>query len=352
MSILKKIFGLILVCLIFLIIWQHDLVFYGLSQLKGQLKISWGAQTGREFLADPAVPESWKAKFRLLDDIRHFATDSLGLNETRNYTKVYNQHNEPVLWVLTGCLPFEFKAKTWTFPLLGEVSYKGFFKKEKGEEALLELKAEGYDADLSATSGWSTLGWFNDPVLTNMLKKSEGSLAELIIHELTHATVFIKSNIDFNENLATFIGEQGALLFIGSRYGVNSKTYLDYLTYKSDETVYGAFMLQARVRLDSLYHSFPPGWPLAQKTEFKKKMIIEIMHNIDSLPLINKKRYHFDAEHDSLPDNTCFMSNDRYRRQQEKIQEVYSSRFKGNLKNFISFIRQADQKTILQLLAG
>ena len=352
MSILKKIFGLILVCLILLVLWQHDLVLYGLSQFKGQLKISWGAQTGVEFLEDPSVPESWKDKFRLLDDIRHFATDSLGLDETRNYTTVYNQHNEPVLWVLTGCRPFEFKAKTWTFPLLGEVSYKGFFNKKKGEEALHLLKTEGYDADLSATSGWSTLGWFNDPVLTNMLKKSEGSLAELIIHEITHATVFIKSNIDFNENLATFIGEQGALLFIRSRFGTNSKAFLDYNTYKSDETFYGAYMLQARERLDSLYHSFPSNWPVAQKTELKNKMILEIMHSIDSLPLINKKRYHFDAEHDSLPDNTYFMSNDRYRRQQEKIREVYSRQFKSNLKNFISFIRHTDQKTLLQLLAG
>ena len=76
------------------------------------------------------------------------------------------------------------------------------------------LKEAGYDVGMRTVGGWSTLGWFKDPILSNMLNRSYGDLANLIIHELVHATIFVKDSVEFNENLASFIGDQGAKLFL------------------------------------------------------------------------------------------------------------------------------------------
>ena len=108
------------------------------------------------------------------------------------------------------------RAYEWSFPFLGRVPYKGFFDRGAAieEDSLLRLK--GYDTGIGNIRGWSTLGWFKDPILSGMLENSEGALANLIIHELWHGTLYVKDSADFNENLASFAGEQGALLFLQS----------------------------------------------------------------------------------------------------------------------------------------
>lgn len=330
-------------------IWQYKFLLYGFSQLRGQLHIIWNAESGEHFLKVPSIPVEWKTKYALIGSIKKFATDSLGLKQTNNYQTVYNQHDKPVLWVLTGCLPFEFKSKTWWFPLIGEVSYKGFFDLAEAQKSLKKLVDEGYDADLNPTSGWSTLGWFKDPILSNMLHKSEGRLAELIIHELTHGTLFIKSNMDFNENLATFIGEQGALKFLSDTYTKNSGNYKAYLEFKSDETIYGNYILLARERLDSLYKSFTIGNQTSFKNTAKRKMILEIMTQIDSLHLFNKERYRFNPKTDSIPNNTFFITNDLYRKDQQQLEIIYQQKFNGNLRLFISWLKEAPPASLKKL---
>ncbi|MBK7966760.1 MAG: aminopeptidase [Bacteroidetes bacterium] len=111
---------------------------------------------------------------------------------------------------------------------------KAFFVKEKGEAELKELERFGYDVEYRSVSAWSTLGWFEDPILSNMLKRSEGQLAEVIIHELTHTTLYLPGSVDFNENFATFVGEHGAILFLKYKYGTNGTPYTNYLQYQRD----------------------------------------------------------------------------------------------------------------------
>ena len=118
------------------------------------------------------------------------------------------------MWVVMACEPFALKPKEWKFPIIGSVPYKGFFKKERAEALKAELEKEGWDVMVRNPGGWSTLGWFTDPILSKMLMRSEGDLANLIIHEMSHATIFVKDSVEFNENLATFIGDRGAELFL------------------------------------------------------------------------------------------------------------------------------------------
>ncbi len=319
-------------------IFNYNLVCYGLSQLKGQLHIVMAARPVAEILQDKTFPDSLKDRLRLVAFIRRFAIDSLGLKDSKNYTTVYDQQGKPALWVLTACEPFAMKAYEWKFPMLGAVSYKGFFEKEKGLPELNELKQRGYDTDYAPTGGWSTLGWFKDPILSNMLKRTEGQLAELIIHELTHATLYLPGSVDFNENFATFTGEQGALLFLAAHFGKSSPELKAYIDLQHDEEIFGQYMVNACTRLDSLYQQLKPETDKAVKDLLKRQVIQNIVLNINTLDLRKPERFRLTGPSGTLPNNCIFMSYRRYRRQQTAFREEFNQ-FRGNLKAWLLHIK-------------
>ena len=300
-------------------IFNFQLVSYGIAQLKGQLKILYYAEPIETKLNDPHFPDSLKAKLRFIQEIKKFAHDSLGLIVSENYTKVYDQKGKPVLWVITACSPFSMQDYEWNFPFLGNVSYKGFFEKERGQHELKKIEDLGYDVEYRPTAAWSTLGWFEDPILSNMLRRSEGQLAELLIHELTHTTLYLPGSVDYNENFATYLGEQGAIQFLKHKYGTNGNPYTNYIQFQSDEKMYGDYMIQAVHSLDSLYLNFPTNLHRVQKLHLKYKKIAKIMEGINQLPFYHPHRYCFDFTQDSLPNNTFFMSFYRYRNQQNEF---------------------------------
>ena len=211
---IKRIFLALFVIALVIVVAQWELVRYGIEQGRGQLRIIWNAKPVDEYLRSPSFPDSLKEKLRLINEVRRFAIDSLGLKDTENYRTLYDQKGEEVMWVVMASEPFRLKAKEWTFPVVGSVPYKGFFDREKAIRLRDELEKEGWDVNIRNPGGWSTLGWFTDPILSGMLDRSDGDLANLIIHEMSHATIFVKDSIDFNENLATFIGDRGAEQFL------------------------------------------------------------------------------------------------------------------------------------------
>ncbi len=319
-------------------VWQYKLVLYGLSQLKGQLTLIYNTRPISEVLKDPGLNAEARGKLLLTEEIRNFAMDSLGLSFSKNYTTYYDQNDKPIMWVVTGALPYELKAKEWWFPLLGNVSYKGFFTEEKAIREEQQVKSEGYETDIYSPSAWSTLGFFTDPIFSNMLKRSPGRLAELIIHELTHATIYLKSSVDFNENLATFIGEKGAEQFLLSKYGERSEELKKYRGFLADDILYSEYMMLNSKRLDSLYKTFTPGMMVKEKATLKYRMIASIMLGIRQLPLSYPERYIFDFKKSRLPNNTEFMAFLRYRKNQNVFNDVFEKKYKSDLKYFIEDI--------------
>src|ERR1041385_6588199 len=160
------------------------LVNYGLRMAQGQLSIVWNARPVKDVLADATIPDSVKTKLKLIEEIRQFAFEEIGLKQNENYTTFYDQHGQRIIYVVTACKPYALEPHLWHFPFLGDVPYKGFFNADKAKEEATKLRAENFDTDIGGASGWSTLGFFKDPVLSQMLNYKEGDLAELIIHEL------------------------------------------------------------------------------------------------------------------------------------------------------------------------
>jgi predicted aminopeptidase len=332
--ILKFSFIIITVLIALLTIVYLPLIRYGLRQLKGQLSIIMNTVPIEEALKSDEYDDKQKKKLEVISNAKAFAIEHLGLKANKNYTEIYNQHSKPLLWIVTASEPFRLKPYEWEFPLVGKVFYKGYFNMDLAIEEEQRIASLGYDTDVSEVSAWSTLGFFKDPVLSDMLNRSEGRLAELIIHEMTHATIYIESDVDFNENLATFIGEQGAVRYIEHRYGIRSEQYSQYTSWLTDKEIFGRYMVDAATRLDSLYNTFTKDDQVRTKAVLKYDLILDVMRGINRLNLTKPGRYRFDPNQGKLPDNTYFISYLKYRRDQDIFLEELHNEFNDDLRSF------------------
>jgi len=319
-------------------LWQYDLINYGTLQLRGQLRVVYGAVPIEDYLKDADVSDEDKAKIKLVYEIRDFSFNELGLDFSENYTTIFDQQDEPSMWVVSACDPFSFTPRTWKFPIIGSFPYKGFFNKEKAIAEAKKIKEEeSLDVRVRTAGGWSTLGWFNDPILSNMLKRSEGDLASLLIHELTHGTLFVKDSVSFNENLASFIGDKGAIMFMENKYGVQSQEVVDFKNKMVDEQVYIDYVLESAARLDSLYNSITE-WTLSEKQKAKTEFYQGIKLGFSNLEFLSDR---YEGFFDNLqPNNTYFMSFLRYNSQIELFEKEFNEDFQGNIKLYLGHFKK------------
>lgn len=182
-----------------------------------QTKLLQSRKSIADVLHRDGLDETQKAKLRLVGEAKAFAESKLGLKKSRNYTG-YVQLEEPyVTYIVQASFPYELKPYLWKFPFVGEEPYKGYFRKALAEKEADGLRAKQFDVYTRGVSAYSTLGWFQDSVLSSMLRYEEYDLVETIIHETVHTTLFIKDAAEFNERMATFLGREGMKLFYHER---------------------------------------------------------------------------------------------------------------------------------------
>ena len=329
----------LLIILVGAVIYFWSLIAYGVGQGWGQLKVVYQARPVAEFLDNPAFPDSLKRKLRLIDEIRHYAIDSLGLRDTDNYKTLYDQHGQEIMWVVTACEPFRLQPRQWKFPVVGTIPYKGYFNKDKAVAEAELLKQEGWDVAIRNPGGWSTLGWFTDPILSGMLNRSDGDLASLIMHEMVHATLWVPDSVDFNENLASFIADTASYDFLKWKYGASSQEYMQYLYEDQDYRKFSRHILLASRKLDSLYGTMNESQAIEVKKKGKEEMIRKIVKNMDTLKLhLNptpSKRYE-----KRLPNTTYFMAYRHYQAKQTEFAKEFNNHFKGDVRAYVSFLTE------------
>ncbi len=336
----KKVMMGVFIIIVGIGIYYRELLDYGLMQAKGQAHILLNTKQISEVLADKSFPDSLKKQLRLITEIKRFAIDSLGLDASDSYTKFYNQNGAPILWVLTAAEKYQLQAKTWSFPIIGSFSYKGFFDSTKAQREEKLFIKQGYDTQLNEVSAWSTLGFFNDPVLSSMLYRGDGSLANLIIHELTHGTIFIKDNLEINENLASFIGEYGAVQFLKNKYGTNSDKLKKYLFQHRFREVFSNQIMKGSKRLDSLYQSFDKRKiDNSIKDSLKIAMIEQIMASTDTL-LGRKTTKNSSVLGKKLPNNAFFVGYLTYQSQQNEFRTEFEQKFNGNFAKYLVYLKK------------
>jgi predicted aminopeptidase len=153
----------------------------------------------------------------LVLDARRFAADFVGLRAKKSFTTFSQLDRDTLVLVLSGAYPDRLVSKTWWFPIVGSVPYKGFFDFDQARAAARSLAGQGFDVYLRPSPAFSTLGWFNDPLLSTSLRADSIDLVDTVIHELTHNTFYAPDQAVFNESFANFVGARGSAWFFRAR---------------------------------------------------------------------------------------------------------------------------------------
>jgi predicted aminopeptidase len=205
-------------------------------------------------IEDPATPDATRDKLRLVLQARDFAAHGLDLDTGESYTTYSWVESDTLLLVVTASEKDRFRAHTWWFPIVGHVPYKGFFNFDNATREARRLEGEGLDVQVRPSSAFSTLGWFNDPVLNTLLRYDDVSLAGTVIHELLHNTIYIPSRVSFNESFANFVGERGAIEFFCNRDGEDSARCTTARDVWADNLLYAAFLTGLVGDLETIYN--------------------------------------------------------------------------------------------------
>jgi len=182
-----------------------------------EAKILWRRQSIERMLQHADLDAATRAQLELTLAVRAFARETLHLRVDGSYATFARVDADQVVHVVSAAQRSRLEAYTWWFPIVGRVPYKGFFSKPSADEEAASLERAGYDTWVRPSVAFSTLGWFADPLLSNLLRYDRSVLADLIIHELLHNTSYLAGRADFDESFATFVGNRGAILFFANR---------------------------------------------------------------------------------------------------------------------------------------
>lgn len=226
---------------------------YYAQAIDGQMEILRRAQPISMIVADPSADKTLKRALSKVVLLREFATHDLKLPDNKSYTSYADLKRPYVIWNVYVTPEFSIDLKKWCFVVAGCVDYRGFFSKEEAENFAKELKSEGYDVHVGGIRAYSTLGWFDDPVLNTFIGYSEIELARLIFHELAHQVVYVQDDSVFNESFATMVEQEGISRWLENNGTVEQQGAFD--AKQNRKAVFTKLISNYRKRLKELFSS-------------------------------------------------------------------------------------------------
>lgn len=191
------------------------------QSIDGHLSLMWRARPIAEVLDDPATDEALRRKLLLVREARAFASSELGLPRNGSYTR-YAALDQPfVLWNVFAAPPLSVELHQWCFPFAGCVGYRGYYDKANAERFAAQMAAAGYDTQVAGVPAYSTLGWFDDPMPSSVLRLPDAEIVRLIFHELAHQVVYVPGDTTFNESFATAVQEVGLERWLRHREAID-----------------------------------------------------------------------------------------------------------------------------------
>ncbi|MGA8180542.1 MAG: aminopeptidase [Desulfobacterales bacterium] len=224
--------------------------YYG-QLISGQIVILNKRQPIRQLLAQPDTPENLKQKLELVLDIRMFAKDKLFLPAKDQYLSYVDLERPYAVYNVFATPEFSFSPKTWCYPIIGCAVYRGYFSKKDAFDYAAQLKAKGYDVYIGGVVAYSTLGWFNDPVLSTFINLSDIKLPALIFHELSHHLLYVSDDTTFNESFATAVEQESLRRWLMAQD--RPKAYGEYLEAYRRQQQFIQLVLKYRKKLELLY---------------------------------------------------------------------------------------------------
>lgn len=204
------------------------------------------------------LSEEERKKLILTQDVREFSERKLKLNVKKNYSTYVKLDRPYVSYVVSASPKWKLESYLWGFPIIGKVPYKGYFNENEAQAEAEKMKEDNYDVYVRGVSAYSTLGWFKDPLLSSMLAYKEHDLVNTIIHESVHATLYIKSEADFNERMASFLGNKGMELYYKEKEGNNSPTLTLVKEENQDDKTFSSFITSELNELELWYKNLKP----------------------------------------------------------------------------------------------
>ncbi len=245
--------------LLLLLVWLSGCSpFYILQAAYEESRILWRREPIEQILKEPGLDQETREKFQTVLAVRKYGRETLHLNVGGSYA-TYSYLDRPVLSYMLMAVPkTDLSPYSWWFLFVGRVPYKAFFSEEEVRLKADQFQAQGYDTHIRPVQAFSTLGWFDDPLLAHLLKFDKVTLAEVLFHELFHNTLFLKGEVDFNESLANFVGNRATIMFFRDLGGEESSEYLQAVKAWKEELEFSAFIISVRTSLKDLYQGDLP----------------------------------------------------------------------------------------------
>ena len=245
----------IAVCLAVLVLISAPTACYLSRGAWEEAKILSRRQPISEIVADPGTPADARAKLKVVLAAREYAKDSLRLRTKDSFTTYSRLDHDTLVLVVSAAYRDTLKPYTWWFPIVGRVPYKGYFDFAAAKKAAKDLSDDGLDVYVRPSDAFSTLGFFNDPLLNTTLKGDSIDLANTVIHELTHNTFYASGQAPFNESFAMFVGARGAAAFFRSRGQEAAAVKVE--SEWDDDKLLARFWSRVIKSLDSAYAAHP-----------------------------------------------------------------------------------------------
>ena len=296
-------------------------------------KILWRREPIADYLGKPDLVPDTEEKLRLVLQVREYAKNVLKMNVGGSY-ETYSYVDRPDLaFIVTAAPRTELKPYTWWFLFVGRVPYKGYFSKEDAEQAAAELQADGYDTNIRTTAAFSTLGWFDDPLMSHLLRFGKVTLAEIIFHELLHNTFFLSGETTFDESLATFAGYRATIEFFCDGDGSAGEACRTATADWQDTLTISQFFSRGLAELQSFYDSKPSG---AALEEGRQRAFAEMRDSFRALKLHPGRNADFAAG----PINNASLIQERiYLKDLDVFDRLYHQA--GGLRRAVEEIREA-----------
>ncbi len=228
----------------------QSLSYYG-QAIRGQYDIVSMRQPIPKLIADPKTPGDLKAKLELIIRLRQFAENNLKLRADGHYLDYVDLHRRFVVWNVHATPEFSLEPRTWWYPVVGSLKYRGYFSEAEARRYGAKLEQKHWEVYVDGVEAYSTLGWFRDPVLNTFVYHEEADLAETIFHELTHQRVFISGDTDFNEAFATAVSEEGVRRWFAA--AGNAMAIQEYAADVVRHNQFVQLVLSARQKLKVMY---------------------------------------------------------------------------------------------------
>ena len=234
-------------------LWGCQTVHYYSQAIEGQCRILFKRQPISVIMANSDSPQGLRERLEFILKIREFAENELQLPVNNHYLSYVDVRRPFVLWNVFAAPEFSLTPKTWCYPVAGCAAYRGYFAESDAEQYADSLSKQGYDVYVGGVTAYSTLGWFDDPVLSTFIRFSEARTAALIFHELAHQVLYVKDDTAFNESFATLVEQEGLRRW--QQTSGAERIYSEYLRQHRRRNQFIQLIMHYRQKLELLYQT-------------------------------------------------------------------------------------------------